>query len=65
MIIGALEFSQGTMKKTSQDNEENSMTLIVQVVEDILEKEVEVRKEVTTTRETLQNFMEAWNGTTQ
>jgi hypothetical protein len=35
------------------------------VVEEILEREVEVKKEVATTRETLQNFMEAWKGMTQ
>jgi molybdopterin synthase catalytic subunit len=64
-VIGALVVVQGTVKKATQDNEEKLMTLTAQVVEEILEKEVEVKKEVTTTRETLQNFMEAWKGATQ
>jgi hypothetical protein len=64
-VIGALEATQGTMKKATQDNKEKLMTLTVQVVEDILEKESKVKKEVATTRETLQKFMEVWKGATQ
>jgi hypothetical protein len=30
-----------------------------------MEKEVKVNKEVTTTRETLQNFIDAWKGVMQ
>jgi vacuolar-type H+-ATPase subunit H len=41
------------------------MTLNVQVVEEILEQEEDVKKEVATAKETLQNLMEAWRGTTQ
>jgi flagellar biosynthesis/type III secretory pathway protein FliH len=65
MVIGALEAVQGMVKKATQDSEEKLMTLTVQVVEEILEKESEVKKEVATTRETLQKFMEAWKGVMQ
>jgi flagellin-specific chaperone FliS len=65
MVIGALEACTRHGEERTQDNEEKLMTLTAQVVEDILEKEVQVKKEVTTTRETLQNFMEAWKGMTQ
>jgi hypothetical protein len=50
MVIGALEAAQGMVKEATQKNEENLTTLTTQVVEDILEKEVEVKKEVTTTQ---------------
>jgi len=53
------------IKKETQDDKEKFMTLTVQVVEDILEKESKVKKEVATTRETLQKFMEVWKGATQ
>jgi hypothetical protein len=45
-------------------SEEKLMTLTAQVIEEILEQEAEVKKEVTTTKETSQKFMEAWRGDT-
>jgi flagellin-specific chaperone FliS len=50
------------VKKVAQDNEEKLITMTTHVVENFWEKEAKVKKEVTTTRETLQNFMEAWKG---
>jgi flagellin-specific chaperone FliS len=64
-VIEALAVVQSMVNKASQDSEENITTLTAQVVENILEKEVEVKKKVSTTRETLQNFKEAWKGTMQ
>ena len=60
-----MEATQAMIKKETQDDKEKFMTLTVQVVEDILEKESKVKKEVATTRETLQKFMEAWKGMMQ
>jgi len=64
-VIGALAVAQVTMKKVAQYNEEKLLTMTVQLVEEILENESEVKKKVATVRETLQKFMEAWKGTTQ
>jgi len=64
-VIGALAVVQGIMKKGEKYNDEKLTTLTTQVVEDILEKEAEVNKEVSIARETLQNFMEVWKGRTQ
>jgi vacuolar-type H+-ATPase subunit H len=41
------------------------VTLTTQVIEEILEREAEAKKEVTTAKETLQKFMESWKGATQ
>jgi len=53
------------IKQATHDNEERLTTLTTQVVEEILEQEVEVKKGVATTKVTFQKFMEAWRGTTQ
>ena len=64
-VIGELVVFQSMVKKVAQDSEQRIMTLTVYVVEESVEKEVEVKKEVTAIKETLQNFMEAWKGVTQ
>jgi hypothetical protein len=64
-VIGELAVAHSTVKQATHYNEEKLTTLTAQVVEEILEQEAEVKKEVVTTKETLQKYMEAWRGETQ
>jgi hypothetical protein len=60
-----LAVAQGKVKKEIYDSKEKLMTLITSVVEEILEQEGDVKKEVMIKNKTSKMFMEAWRGATQ
>jgi hypothetical protein len=64
-VIGELETAQGKVKQAVHDTEEKLMTLTMQGVEEILGTEEEITKEVVTTKDTSQKFIEAWRSMQQ
>jgi hypothetical protein len=64
-VIGELTAAQGKVKQATHNIEYKLMSLTGQVVEEILEQEAEVKKEVATAKETFQKFMEPWRGPMQ
>jgi uncharacterized protein YjbJ (UPF0337 family) len=64
-VIGELETTQGKVKQATHDTKEKLTTLTVQGVEEILGTEAKIIKEVATTKDTSQKFIEAWRSTQQ
>jgi hypothetical protein len=65
MVIGEFPATYGNVKQVAHDSEDKLTIPTVQVIEEILEQEAEVKKEVMKTKETFQKFMKAWRGATQ
>jgi 6-phosphogluconate dehydrogenase (decarboxylating) len=64
-VIGELETMQGKVKQATHETEENIMSLTVQGVEEIVETEETIIKEVATAKEASQKFIQAWRSMQQ
>jgi hypothetical protein len=64
-VIGELATAQGKVKQAAQEAEEKITTLTAQGVEEIVEIEATILKEVEVAKEASQNFIEAWRSRKQ
>jgi hypothetical protein len=64
-VIGELETMQGKVKQATHETEENIMTLTAQGVEEIVETETTIIKEVVVAKDASQKFIQARRSSVQ